>query len=278
MVPFLGDAVAARALLGRLAALELGPADELIVADNTPGRIVDGLATEPVRVAPAADRRSASYARNAGAASAAGEWLLFTDADCVLPADLLQRYFEPAPGPGCAIVAGEVVGDPAQGATAARWARERRGAWVAHHQSWGLGPAGVTANLLVRREAFERLGGFRIGGGGDLDLCWRARAAGWELAYRPAVAIRHRDRETLAGLAGQAIAYGGHQRRLRELHGPAVPRPALARPLARALGGAAVWTARGERERAAFKLIDGLWAALVGWGWLSRGAGARAAD
>jgi hypothetical protein len=90
--------------------------------------------------------------------------------------------------------------------------------------------------------------------------------------------IRHRDRETLSELASQAVAYGGHQRHLRDRHGPAVARGKLLGPLARSVAGAGVWTVRGRFEQAGFKLVDGLWSALFWWGWLTRGAHARRAD
>lgn len=280
VVPFLGDADEARALLDTLATLRTAPGDELIVADNTPDGVVAATAAKDggVTVVSAADRRSASHARNLGAAVASGEWLLFIDADCDPPEDLIDAYFTDPPPEGCGIVAGEIEGVPDQPAFLARWARSRRGPWVSHHLDFGPHPAGVTANLLVRRSAFEQLGGFRIGGGGDLDLSWRAQDAGWGFAYRPEVIIRHRDRETLRELASQAVAYGGHQHHLRDLHGPSVPRATILRELLRSLGGAAVWTARGRFEAAGFKLVDGYWATLFWWGWLTKGARARKAD
>jgi GT2 family glycosyltransferase len=278
VVPFLGDAEEASALLAVLKRIELGPGDELIIADNTPDRIVAPIAGEPIEVVEAGDRRSASYARNAGAAAAGGEWLLFCDADCVPPADLLDAYFSQPPDERCAVVAGEVEGLDEQGAFLARWARSRRGRWVGHHLSRGPYPAGVTANLMVRRAAFEELGGFRIGGGGDLDLCWRAQGAGWGFVYRADVVVRHRDRERLSELVDQAIAYGGHQRRLRDLYGSVVAREPLLVPVARSLGAALAWTARGRLEQARFKLLDGCWACLQRWGWLTRGGRARRAD
>lgn len=278
VVPFLGGSKQAEALLDRLETLQTRAGDQLIVADNTETGVVASRRGSTVAVVAAGDRRSASDARNAGAAAANGEWLLFLDADCVPDPDLLDAYFREPIAERCAIVAGEIEGDPDQRATLARWARLQRGRWVEHHLSWGPHPAGITANLLVRRAAFEQLGGFRIGGGGDVDLSWRAQDAGWEFVYRPEVVVRHRDRERLVELAGQAVAYGGHQRRLRELHGPSVPRPTLVVPLVRSLGGTVVFAVGGRFERARFKLVDGLWSSLIFWGWLTRGRGARRAD
>ncbi|MGH2950846.1 MAG: glycosyltransferase family 2 protein, partial [Solirubrobacterales bacterium] len=185
MVPFLGDARDAEATLAMLAAFRTRPGDELIVADNTPEGIVAPLADGRAQIVPAADRLSASHARNLGAGAASGEWLLFIDADCAPPPDLLERYLAEPPRQRTGIVAGEIEGAPEQDALLARWARSRRGQWVSHHLAGGPHPAGVTANMLVRRSLFEQLGGFRIGGGGDLDLSWRAQEAGWDLDYRP---------------------------------------------------------------------------------------------
>jgi GT2 family glycosyltransferase len=278
VVPFLGDRVEARAMLTALTPLAAAPGDELIVADNTPEGIVAALAGEGVGVVAAGDVRSASHARNAGAAAAAREWLLFVDADCDPPAGLIDAYFAEPVGARCGVIAGEIAGEPGQDAALARWARSRRGNWVEHHLSSGPHPGGVTANLMVRRSAFEQVEGFRLGGGGDLDLCWRIQDAGWTFAYRPGALIHHRDRETLRELWEQGVAYGGHQRHLRVVHGPTVPRPGLVAPFVRSFGGSVVWAVRGERERARFKLIDGFWAVAEAWGWLSRGARARRAD
>jgi GT2 family glycosyltransferase len=277
IVPFLGDGAEGAELVGRLEALSVEAGDELIVADNCESPGVSPPAGSRVRAVDASRTRSASFARNAGAEAATGEWLLFLDADCRPPASLLDDYFAEPPADGDGVVAGEIAGVDYQPAFLARWARSRRGNWVEHHLGWGPMPAAVTANMLVRRTAFEQLGGFRMGGGGDVDLSWRAQEAGWGFAYRPRVVVRHHDRERLSELADQAIAYGGHQRRLSELHA-GVPRPPVVEPLVRALGGALVWTVTLRFERAGFKLVDGYWSALVRWGWFRRGAGARKAD
>jgi len=278
VVPFLGDYAQARALVATLATLRIGPGDELIVADNTPGGVVEAVADGQLKVVGIADTRSASHARNAGAEQASGEWLLFIDADCRPPVDLIDGFFTPQPSPLCGVVAGEIEGVGEQDAFLARWARSRRRKWVSHHLASGPYPGAVTANMLVRREAFADLGGFRPGGGGDLDLSWRAQQRGWLFEYRPDVVIHHLDRVRLSELAGQAVAYGGHRRHLRRLHGAAVARPPLARPIARSLGGTLVNSLSGDLEKARFSVIDGFWAALFWWGWLTGGALARKAD
>ena len=79
--------------------------------------------------------------------------------------------------------------------------------------------------------------------------------------------VAHRDPERLGDVLRQAAGYGAGRRWLRSSYGPAVPEPALARPLARAAGGALVWTLTLRPERAAFKLVDGAVAAASWWGY-----------
>ncbi|MGH2951703.1 MAG: hypothetical protein ACRDKX_06635, partial [Solirubrobacterales bacterium] len=88
----------------------------------------------------------------------------------------------------------------------------------------------------------------------------------------------HHDRETFTALADQAISYGGHQARLRELHGLAVPRAPLLRPLGRSLAATVVWAVTGRLERARFALIDAAWTCLFWWGQRTGGPRARRAD
>jgi N-acetylglucosaminyl-diphospho-decaprenol L-rhamnosyltransferase len=58
------------------------------------------------------------------------------------------------------------------------------------------------ACCLVRREAFESVGGFDEGYFmyvEDLDLCWRLRRAGWRVLYEPsAVAVHQQGLSTAA--------------------------------------------------------------------------------
>jgi N-acetylglucosaminyl-diphospho-decaprenol L-rhamnosyltransferase len=50
------------------------------------------------------------------------------------------------------------------------------------------------ACFMVRRSAFEELGGFDEAYfmyAEDMDLCWRARRAGWEVVYAPSAVVTH---------------------------------------------------------------------------------------
>ena len=71
-------------------------------------------------------------------------------------------------------------------------------------------PFFVTANCMVRRAVFEKIGGFdtyfKIAG--DADFCWRAQQAGFNLAYCPEAVVVHRHRSNLLGLYSQSFEYG----------------------------------------------------------------------
>jgi GT2 family glycosyltransferase len=271
VVPFRGGGDEAAAMLAGLGALRLEPRDEVIVADNTSRGIVAAAAPAGVSVVRAPARPSAFHARNAGAAAARRSWLLFTDADCVPPPGLLDLLADPEPDPRFALIAGEAHGSTEQTALLARWARSRRGPIASHQLSLGPRPAGTTANLLVRRDAFEAVGGScEVRSDADVELCWRIQERGWALEYRPAAAVAHRDPERLAAVVRQAVGYGAGRRWLRTAYGPAVPAPALWRPLARAVAGALVWGLVLRFERAAFKLVDGAVAAALWWGYRFR--------
>lgn len=130
-------------------------------------------------------RRGPGAARNAGAAVASAPVLAFTDADCfpepgwleeglaaLADADLVQGVVRPERDPG-----------PFD-----------RTVWVS-----SPGPLFETANLLVRREVFETLGGFPPGltpGGGkemgeDVLFGWSARRAGARIAFADRAVVRH---------------------------------------------------------------------------------------
>jgi GT2 family glycosyltransferase len=261
VVPFSADDAAARQTLQAMAAIELEGRDEFVFADNSPDRALEAVADGGQRVVRATGERSSYHARNAGAqATRAGEWLLFIDADCVPQPDLLDAYFSAPVPDNCGVLAGQISGDRTQGGLMPRYARSRNYLSQTEGLHGKAGTAGATANLLVRRTAFDRAGGFAEGirSGGDVDLCWRLLAAGWTLEYRHEAGVVHRHRETLRGFIGQVARYAAGARWLDARHPGSSPRWRLVPGLIGSAGDVAANLMRGRFEAATFRAIDGL--------------------
>ncbi|MGP0051071.1 MAG: glycosyltransferase family 2 protein [Solirubrobacteraceae bacterium] len=227
VMPFAGTVLEAAAALEVLAGLRVTGDDELILADNTgtaPPR-------EGVIVVGAAGERSPSRARNAGAQRARAEWILFIDADCHAPADLIERYFDAPVDDGVGALAGAVVPTPGATSLAGRYGAARsfldQGAHLAHPYM----PRAVAANLLVRRAAFEQIGGFYEGlrAAEDTDFSWRLQRAGWRLEARPGASVEHRYRQTLRGLRRQWRGYAAGRAWLARRYDGFAPEPAVRR-------------------------------------------------
>jgi GT2 family glycosyltransferase len=263
IVPFAGSPEQLRDCVAALGRLTVAPGDELIVVDNRPRPDPIRL-SGPVRMVAAAGVRAAGFARNRGAEAAAAEWLVFLDADTRPAADLLERYFDPAPVSETALLAGGIV-DVAGGDSAAARRSARRGQ-MSHPVTLGRAgrPYAQSANLAVRHCAFDAVGGFdeTARAGEDADLCWRLAGAGWGLQTRPEAVAEHLTRPTLRTLLVQLARHGSGaawlgRRYPGEFPGPslrAVPRglAATIAAIARRQPGAAVDALLAVAESCAF--------------------------
>ena len=276
VVPFRGDWIGADRLVAALRCLDIRDGDELIVADNTDGGNEDLIAGHGIRVVRAARERSAYHARNEAARLATADWILFMDADCRPAPNLLAAYFEESISDGCGAVAGQILGEPEQASFAARYARSRNLFDHADGLIRANGGGAAAGNLLVRREAFEQVGGFTEGirSGGDLDICRRLAAGGWRLDFRQGAVVHHRHRATLPSLLGAVARYGAGARWLNKRY----PGSSPAWPLRDGLAGTARDIVARLRERqveeAVFRGVDGLGlvAHRIGYA-MSNGAG-----
>jgi GT2 family glycosyltransferase len=165
----------------------------------------------PVELVAAADRASSYFARNAGAARGDAAWIVFLDADVDPRPDLLDAYFRTQPADDVAILVGAVEdADAPPGApAAARYAALRQPMRQPQELDarWAYAQ---TANCAVRRAAFEQVGGFdpAVRSGGDADLSFRLRDAGWRLEARPDARVVHRNRSTVRALLRQKARHG----------------------------------------------------------------------
>jgi len=150
---------------------------EILVADSgsTDGT-VEVAAAEGVRVLPG-DRKGPGEGRNRGAKVAAGEVFVFTDADCILPPNLLEVALEYAQTPG--VVGGASGFMPADGRAIDRLLFWLANAYQRAMTAWGF-PHNAGYCFFFRRDAWERLGGIReeMLLNETHDIAFRSRAVG----------------------------------------------------------------------------------------------------
>lgn len=139
-------------------------------------------------------------ARNAGAALATGDILVFIDADVELHADTLARFrrrFEA--DPGLDAVCGRYDNDPAARAFVSRY----RNLVHAYTHLMATGPAGTfwAGCGAIRRQVFEVAGGFdprfTTPSVEDIELGMRLARLGRSLAIDGSIQVKHHKRWTL---------------------------------------------------------------------------------
>lgn len=209
------------------ALLQLDPAPlEIVVVDSAPTsaatlHVCDGL---PVRyvLEPVV---GAARARNRGVLETSGDVIAFTDDDCVVDARWLAGLGAHLADPRVAAVTGVVA--PLELDTPAQWLFEAHGGLSRGFAPVTLdgaevdaitsvGRIGVSANVAVRRSAFERVGLFAewLGPGTparaaeDYDLFCRLLDVGDRLVLDPCQLVWHRHRRDLRSLRRTLFDYG----------------------------------------------------------------------
>lgn len=200
---------------------------ELLVADNGS---TDGSASLArswpdaggrIRLVDASARRGPGAARNIGAAAARGALLAFCDADDVVRPGWIHALAS-AVASGADVVAGTYDFGALNG-SAPSSPRPAATAQLGHL------PAGLAANLAVRRSAFDAVGGFceDLQVGEDIDLCWRLQEHGYRFTVADAAVVEKRDRVELGPTFRQGLAYGRSGAVLHRRHRAAGARPDL---------------------------------------------------
>jgi len=193
VIPAKDAAGTLRRTLECLGAQQGAPEFDVIVVD-------DGSTDETAEIVRAAGVRlvqtegvGSGQARNIGVREATGDVIAFTDADCYPTPGWLAAALPRLESAD--LVAGAVAPDPT-----AQLGPFDRTVWV--ERETGLYE---TANLLIRRELFERVGGFEVwlSSNGrrrgwtnpelaeDVWLGWRARRSGAQTAFAPDALVHH---------------------------------------------------------------------------------------
>jgi GT2 family glycosyltransferase len=241
VMPFAGDPAAAREAVHALQSLQTRPGDELILVDNggvSPDVLLGAAreaGAEALEVVQAIAERSPAHARNVGAARARNGWILFIDADCNPRPDLLDAYFAEAVPDEVGALVGEVVAAPGAQTLVGRYGAARGFLSQQAHLDHPYRPRAAAANLLVRRAAFEAVGGFYEGvrAAEDTDFSWRLQQSGWRLELRAGAYVEHRYRSTLGDLRRQWRGYAAGRAWLARRYEGFEPEPGVTRALRR---------------------------------------------
>ena len=155
-------------------------------------------------------------------------WLAIANADTELPPGTIERLLERGEElPQAGILAPRLIGPDGAtqhsayafptlpftlgfnlgiGAVSDRWAERNLliGAWSGERSRWVDWAVG--AFLLVRREAWDAIGGFdpaQFMYAEDLDLGWRAAQAGWRTWFESTATVRHQGAASTRQLWGE---------------------------------------------------------------------------
>ncbi len=226
---------------------------------------------------------SAAAARNLGARQATGEWLLFTDADCIAAPDWAEQLLA-CFAQGHAVVGGGVNIAPE---SSAYWtlcdnlltlsASLVKTSLKHTSNMWYL----PSLNFGIRRALFLSIGGFDEtfpgAAGEDVDLSLRLQQQGADLHFAPAAQIIHRPARTTARALWRHLwAFGAAHDRIQQQFGAVRPSPlnrlsprwhwaiALAAPLLAAKDVATLF-AHSPVIRQHPRAVVGLWWGKLGW-------------
>lgn len=150
-----------------------------------------------------------SYAaRNTALESAKGNWILFTDSDCIPNPNWIQVAYDLSTSKEAELFAGKIKVISAQ---ENRFSKFDQAFAFPNEKYVREENFGVTANLLVKKEIFEKVGQFnsQLMTGGDSEFCNRAYRQDFRIKYSEDLVVSHPARESWKQLKTKAKRFGG---------------------------------------------------------------------
>jgi glycosyltransferase involved in cell wall biosynthesis len=194
---------------------------ELVVVDNgCRDRSMDTVRKWSARlpsvtIVDATARRGLNRARNAGAAAAKGDFLVYCDADDVATETWLEAMADAAVGAD--IVSGRLEWETLNDSVVLAWRPQAPMTDLAVDVEHGFLPYAPGGNMGVWTRVAREIGWddrFRFGSS-DHTFSWNAQLAGYRLVYAPNALMQQRFRATIWATARQHYRYGKSGAQLR---------------------------------------------------------------
>ena len=221
--------------LDALASQVDAPPFEVVIADNGSTDDLAGVVAGwsdrlQVRIVDASRGRGVSVARNVGIEHAATDRIMICDADDVVAPGWVRAFHDALDEHPLASGPAETVS--LSGPSAAWVPIDQRSSGL--YETWGGRSYGLGGNTAMRREVWERVGGYDEtfpAGAEEIDFAWRAWDLGYRFAYVPEALLHYRIRTDLKGVLRQQYNSGRGTATLYEKFRPAevVPKSRLRR-------------------------------------------------
>lgn len=161
-----------------------------------------------------------AVARNTGARAAQGDWLAFTDDDCLVASDWLRVFHTRLEAAPTALIGGRTVNDCSDNPYSAV-SQLLTDCLYHYYDRHPQCLRFVTSNnLAMARSRFLEVGGFDetfpLAAGEDREFCARWTRHGLPIRVETDALVRHRHRLTLGGFWRQQFGYGRGAYRFRQ--------------------------------------------------------------